>query len=700
MPVITLTKSNVTVKDTYLYQDAPTGNYATSSVIAVGNTPTAVERALLKFDLGLIPNDVIVNSATLKLVMHSNVTASRIINLHPITSDWVDTTATWNIAPSFDINTKASITVPTVASTLDVDVTNIIQKMVNDNPNNGFLLKDSDETSLNSNILFHSTKSTITAKQPTLTIDYTIPTTKKKQVEYVGNDGDVFGNTIDIKIPIPSRSLSGDLLVVQAVIAGDLLELPTGWDVVLNHYNTSTQRKHIMLTKFKSDNDGNELILKKRSTGYYLCHMHLFRNVKAISQKNSGAAVNSNKFGIGKDIINIPEKSMAVLMNTATTNVFFTNPLNFYTVGFGNSSEAGSVHTGVSYCHDKTSYKMDELTSVSSNSTYGYSTILILEPINNNVPTLTLTSPTNNQLLTEGNVLSIEGSVSDADNGNVVTTKYRINAGPVRAIASGVSDGSTPILFAKTLKYSNKRLLDGTTDIVGIDLAENTDHTLTVWSEDDQGGKSAEVTRTFRVVWNRPPVISGTNEDLGVLTASPSLKYSANDPEGDAFTISEKVNGKVIRTFPGESGVEYTVTIPNDAWLRLSLIDVNTLTVEATDSNGLTSVRAYTFRRTADKIAFQLAEPFITDIAAKRMIVSIDATIPTGADYTVEVTNNAFDTEPTWENATAAAKFNQKYLFENTEKTADEWGVNLRMEFTKGIATEFVVIRGFGGAFD
>ncbi|MFP3422332.1 hypothetical protein R0K19_23465, partial [Bacillus sp. SIMBA_161] len=90
-----------------------------------------------------------------------------------------------------------------------------------------------------------------------------------------------------------------------------------------------------------------------------------------------------------------------------------------------------------------------------------------------------------------------------------------------KALQSGVSNGSTPISFDRTLSYRTKRIYDGAADVTGADLAENTDHTLTVWAEDDQGGKSAELTRKFRVIWNRPPVISGTNTNLGLIKIPP-----------------------------------------------------------------------------------------------------------------------------------------------------------------------------------
>ncbi|QQE75229.1 Ig-like domain-containing protein [Brevibacillus composti] len=326
----------------------------------------------------------------------------------------------------------------------------------------------------------------------------------------------------------------------------------------------------------------------------------------------------------------------------------------------------------------------------------------------NAVPTLNLTSPSDNQTLAEGNTMLVEGTAGDTDNGNVVTVKYRINGGTNRAIASGVSDGSSPISFSKALTYSNKRLFDGSTDIVGADLAEGVDHTLAVWAEDDQGGKSAEITRKFRVIHNRPPVISGENADLGTIMTPPSRTYTVTDPESNPFTVTEKINGTVIRTFPGVAGQEETITIPHDLWIRLDLDTPHTLTVEATDSNGLTSTRTFTFTRTETHIEFLLnfdnpavAAHFTLDGMPKRVLVTLERYLPPGSSIeSVKVCNNALDAEPTWEDATAAVTAGRGYLFTNQTRTAQDWRIDIWVVIAKGTATERARLDGFGGAFD
>ncbi|MDR4997905.1 sialidase family protein [Brevibacillus parabrevis] len=327
----------------------------------------------------------------------------------------------------------------------------------------------------------------------------------------------------------------------------------------------------------------------------------------------------------------------------------------------------------------------------------------------NQNPTLTLTSPADNLVLAEGSTLQIGGSATDSDNGNVVTIKYRINGGTIRNIASGVSDGSTPLSFARDLRYSGKRMWDGAVDVAGADLAENTDHTLAVWAEDDKGGKSAEVTRKFRVVWNRPPTISDENRDLGIMEAPPSVTYTVTEPEGNAFTVAEKINGQVIRTFAGVAGQQETITIPHELWIRLEPGVQHALTIEASDDQGMMSTRTYTLTRFVDKIVFSMdyatmspetKDFFTTDVAAKRLLLTPSWDLPPGAVLQVEVCNNAYDEDPSWEDATIVVKLNRAHLFANETKTATEWGINFRIRIEQGSATQPVYLKGIGGAFD
>ncbi|UKL01398.1 DNRLRE domain-containing protein [Brevibacillus brevis] len=325
----------------------------------------------------------------------------------------------------------------------------------------------------------------------------------------------------------------------------------------------------------------------------------------------------------------------------------------------------------------------------------------------NKRPAVTLNTP-DNQTLTENKTLMVSGQTVDEDAGNVITVWYKVNNGPAQAAASSISDGSTPILFDKTLTYKNKRIYLGTTDLNGIDLAENTDHILTVWAEDNKQGKSLEVTRKFRVVWNRPPVIDDENKDLGVFMQPPTVNYHATDPEGNTFTFTEYLNGKQIRSFAGVAGQVYTVEISHDAWIRLDLDVQHQIKIVPTDSAGISSERIYTFTRKETHIEFMLEygnpdikADFTLDGMPLRVLVTLERYLPEGSSIeSVKVCNNYLDDVPTWEDCTGAVKGNRGYLFTNKNKTAPEWAINLWVTIDKGTAKERVLLNGYGGAFD
>ncbi|MED1793526.1 Ig-like domain-containing protein [Brevibacillus nitrificans] len=374
----------------------------------------------------------------------------------------------------------------------------------------------------------------------------------------------------------------------------------------------------------------------------------------------------------------------------------------------GSSASSCSLNNGIYQSIATGSYGGTVWTSDTRTYANYYQYTVTVTYVDNRNPALTLSAPADNQTLAEGSSYLIGGHASDADSGNVMTVMYKINNGTARALASGVSDGSSSLTFDKALKYSNKRLWDGSTNVSGDELAENIDHILTVWSEDNQGGKSAETNRKFRVIWNRPPTISGEDDDLGTLLVPPTIEYSAVDPEGNTFTFTEYLNGQEIRSFAGVGNKEYTVQISHDAWIRLDLDVQHQIKIKATDSAGLSSERIYTFTRTETHIEFMLnfdspdvQGHFILDGMPQRVLVTLERYIPEGAVIeSVKVCNNALDASPTWEDATSAVKSNRGFVFTNTNKTDENWAINIWVIIAKGTATERVRLNGYGGAFD
>lgn len=202
-------------------------------------------------------------------------------------------------------------------------------------------------------------------------------------------------------------------------------------------------------------------------------------------------------------------------------------------------------------------------------------------------------STQDNFTLTETNVLSITGSATDPDNGNVVTIKCKINNGTERNIGSGISDGNAPIAFSKNFTYRGGRLYYGSTDVSGL-LAEGTTHTLSVWAVDDQGGQSVVVTRTFTVKYNKAPALTVntfTPVQSGLIPPDTiTLSGTASDPDGNTVTVKGKLN----------TGTEKTLLsgVSSGNWSFLFKVSelktgANTITITATDQFGAATVKTF-----------------------------------------------------------------------------------------------------------
>lgn len=529
-------------------------------------------------------------------------------------------------------------------------------------------------------------------------------------VEFLGMGSVRYGTSITSQtIFFPATAQDGDFLVLQAFADREYPSVPSGWTVQFSTYLTNYEH-FIIATKVKEAGESNVKITTTSPTGIYGV-VSAYKNVKSVAgvtgrQESERLAYSPliNDFSV-----NQTDTLALILSSFNNANYMTITPPNGFTTLEQKVGTGCRFHISGRQMGSETSLSRAQTSTQTSASAWVVGCfLLMLEPVKNAPPTISLTSPSDNQTLSEGNALPVAGEASDADANNNVVIKCQINNGPIRNIGSGVSDGVTPISFARTLTYHNKRLWDGAMDVAGADLAEDVDHILKVWAEDDQGGKSAEVTRKFRVIWNRPPVISGANEDLGKIMEPPSKTYSVTDPEGNPFTITEKIDGKAIRSFEGVPGREETITIPHDMWIRLDLDTPHELTIEATDNNGLTSTRTFTFIREETHIEFMLnfdnpdiEAHFTLDGMPKRVLVTLDRYLPPGSQIEfVRVTNNAMDETPTWEDMTAAVNAGRGYLFTNQQKTAANWRINIWVRIAKGTATERVRLDGFGGAFD
>ena len=218
---------------------------------------------------------------------------------------------------------------------------------------------------------------------------------------------------------------------------------------------------------------------------------------------------------------------------------------------------------------------------------------------------------------------------------------------------------------------------------------------------DSAGAESAYSTSPTRtVINNMPPTISGENGSLGEKTGAFSQAYTVTDPdEGQTLTVTEKIDAAEKRTYTATSGQSYSFSVTAAEWVKLAN-GSHTLTIAAADNVGGTATRTYTFTKNETEIELTLAEPLPSDDAVTKAIMSVTREIPTGAAFSVEVCNNAFDEAPTWQDVTQAVTSGSKFFLSNTVKTAENWGFNLRIKVKRNGATGDCFVVSAGGNFE
>ena len=217
---------------------------------------------------------------------------------------------------------------------------------------------------------------------------------------------------------------------------------------------------------------------------------------------------------------------------------------------------------------------------------------------------------------------------------------------------------------------------------------------------DTYNAYSAYTTGTAQPVNNnRPPVVScdtPTGSDLGTRAAGFSIGYSVTDPDGDPVTVTEDIDGTALRTFSAESGKAYTMELAGETFMKL-LNGSHALAITAGDGNA-TAVHRLSFTKEVTEASITLKEAFPADDKISICVLSVAGHIPADADYTVEVTNNANDDDPVWEDCTIEVKNGGNHIFTN-ETAAKGFAFNFRVNVQRGASGEGGYISGIQGGF-
>ena len=173
-------------QDAPVFQRSPSTNYGTSNdqisfAWTFSGTPF-LGKSYIKFDLSQVPSNAIITNAQLSLYHNSSSSSSagqagtNSCELKEVTSNWAESTVTWNSQPT--TSNIGAVTIPTSTSATqdytNIDITAFAQDW-HSNPANNFEMEMDiiNKTPLAS-MKFCSSDYSVASKRPKITITYTL----------------------------------------------------------------------------------------------------------------------------------------------------------------------------------------------------------------------------------------------------------------------------------------------------------------------------------------------------------------------------------------------------------------------------------------------------------------------------------------------------------------------------------------------
>lgn len=156
---------------------------------------------------------------------------------------------------------------------------------------------------------------------------------------------------------------------------------------------------------------------------------------------------------------------------------------------------------------------------------------------------------------------------------------------------------------------------------------------------------------------NQPPEVTSdagaTGAELGEKNAPFTVEYTVTDGDGDPMTITEKVNGVELAVRENViTGTKLTVQCLSEKALFQQILNgENTLTLEVDDGKTTTEWTA-TFTKNVTSAVLSLSHPLTADDTITVAALTLEGSFPADMNLTVELTNNALDDSPVWENCT------------------------------------------------
>ena len=204
---------------------------------------------------------------------------------------------------------------------------------------------------------------------------------------------------------------------------------------------------------------------------------------------------------------------------------------------------------------------------------------------------------------------------------------------------------------------------------------------------------------------NQPPEITSDAGESGVALGEKNepftLPYTVTDGDGDPMTITEKVNGVALAVRENvASGTELTVKCLSEKALFQQILNgENTLVLKADDGKTSADWTA-TFTKNVTSAVLSLAQPLTANDTITVAALTLEGSFPGDMSLTVELSNNARDDVPVWENCTDIQSGESRAFVHHvfTNKTAAKGAAfNYKVTITRGASGVGGTITMIGG---
>lgn len=198
---------------------------------------------------------------------------------------------------------------------------------------------------------------------------------------------------------------------------------------------------------------------------------------------------------------------------------------------------------------------------------------------------------------------------------------------------------------------------------------------------------------------NAAPAITADSTRLGEQNAPFNFNYTVTDADGDTLTVTEKLDSKITNAHTGvASGTALTFEQGStvDGFQRI-LNGSHTIQITASDGKESTSLNA-TFTKSVTSATVTLTTPLAVDGDITVAVLQVTGSIPDDAVFKAEVTNNANDPSPVWQDATEEVQKGVNIVFANSTATNGA-AFNFRVSVSRGASGTGGYIEAISGAF-